>query len=95
MPDVARSSSIVSARFHSPSKAHVALNRVGICRVGLRPALVRNNNVIYRELVNQDKAGEDAACCYAGEDADFYSAGEDARATLGLHPNRLLFNPLQ
>lgn len=63
--------------------------------MGLRPALVRNNNVIDRELVNQDKAGDDAARCYAGEDADFYSAGEDARTTLGLHPNRLLLNPFQ
>ena len=72
--------------------------------MGLRPALARNNNVIDREFVNQDKAienadcyssGEDAACCYAGEDADFYSAGEDARTTLGLHPNRLLVNPFQ
>lgn len=63
--------------------------------MGLRPALVRNNNVIDRELVNQDSAGDDAACCYAGEDADFYSAGEDARTTLGLHPNRLLLNPFQ
>lgn len=72
--------------------------------MGLRPVLARNNNVIDREFVNQDKAGEDVACYSSGEDADFYSAGEDAaccyagedaRTTLGLHPNRLLLNPFQ